>query len=326
MRKYKKTVLVIAAVTVMAGWMPGADAGLKAYAEEEASEELPAERMEAAAGKAVGMAKGKPEALASKSEQIMASRAAAMPGGLTVNRAEVKLEDAGSTQEGAAEEGSSAEMTAEEKEMEQKIDAYFDGTVFVGDSIMLGFRNYAMKRQETFLSRLQFLAAGSYSANNALWELGNEESVHPVYQGEPRYVWDSIAMMGSRRVFIMLGMNDLNVTGLEGSVEKYEELIAKIKESCPDAEIHIMSMTYILHGKEVGKLENNTIREYNGILQEMAGRNGLGYVNVADALADSNGDLAAEYCSDEFAHQNPAAYDIWVSVLRNYAKTELGLE
>lgn len=62
------------------------------------------------------------------------------------------------------------------------------------------------------------------------------------------------------------------------------------------------------------------------MLQEMAGRNGLGYVNVADALADSNGDLAAEYCSDEFAHQNPAAYDVWVSVLRNYAKTELGLE
>ena len=249
------------------------------------------------------------------------SKADGTAGDGTADTAESKTDGA---KDSAAEgDDGEPELTPEEKEREEKIDAYFDGAVFVGDSIMLGFRNYAMKRQDTFLSKFQFLAAGSYSANNALWELGNKESVHPVYKGEPRYVWDSIAMMGGKKVFIMLGMNDLNVTGLDGSWEKYEELIGKIKESSPDAEIHLMSMTYILHGKEVGKLENNTIREYNGILRKMAEEKGLGYVNVADALADGNGDLAAEYCSDEFAHQNPEAYDIWVSVLRDYAKGEL---
>lgn len=231
------------------------------------------------------------------------------------------------TQEGGEmeAEGGEAEMTAEDREMEQKIDEYFADAVFVGDSIMLGFRNYAMKRQEdAFLSGLQFLAAGSFSANNSLWDLSNKESVHPVYKGEPRYVWDSISMMGCKKVFIMLGMNDLNVTGLEGTWEKYEELLGKIEEGSPDVEIHIMSMTYILHGKEVGKLENNTIREYNDMLREMARENGLGFINIADALADENGDLAAEYCSDEFAHQNAEAYDVWVEELRDYAKEQLG--
>lgn len=222
-----------------------------------------------------------------------------------------------------AEESAKTEMTAKEREAERKIDEYFDDSVFVGDSIMLGFRNYAMKRQDTFLSRMQFLAAGSFSANNALWDVNNKESVHPVYRGEPRQVWDSISMMGSKKIFVMLGMNDLNVTGLEGTWEKYEELLGKIEEGDPDGEIHIMSMTYILHGKEVGNLENDTIREYNNMLKEMARENGWGYVNVADALADSNGDLAEEYCSDEFAHQNPAAYDVWVSVLRDYAREQL---
>lgn len=259
---------------------------------------------------------------------------AGMQDGMTVYASQRRLpeplveraaEGAAGTETEDGGEGAEAPLTPEEQEQERKIDEYFDGTVFVGDSIMLGFRNYAMKRQDTFLSRMQFLAAGSYSANNALWDLGNAESVHPVYQGQPRYVWDSIAMTGSNKVFIMLGMNDLNVTGLEGTLEKYGELIGKIKESCPDAEIHIMSMTYILKGKEVGKLENDTIREYNKMLGEMAEKNGWGFVNVADAIADENGDLAAEYCSDEFAHQNPAAYDIWVSVLRDYAKGQLGL-
>ena len=55
----------------------------------------------------------------------------------------------------------------------------------------------------------------------------------------------------------------------------------------------------------------------------MAEKNGWGYVDVADALADENGDLAEEYCSDGFAHQNPEAYDVWVSVLRKYADAHL---
>ncbi len=208
------------------------------------------------------------------------------------------------------------------EENAEEIDAYFDGSVFVGDSIMLGFRNYAMKRQDTFLSRMGFLAAGSFSANNALWEVGGD-SVHPVYQGEQRQIWESISLMGSGKVFIMLGMNDLNITGLEGTCEKYEELIGKIKEANPETEIHIMSMTYVLKGKEAGKLNNDTIREYNGMLKAMAEENGWGYVEVADALADGNGDLAEEYCSDGFAHQNPEAYDVWVSVLRKYAEEHL---
>ncbi|MCI8846194.1 MAG: GDSL-type esterase/lipase family protein [Kineothrix sp.] len=216
----------------------------------------------------------------------------------------------------SGEEGEGAEENAEE------IDAYFDDSVFIGDSIMLGFRNYAMKRQDTFLSRMNFLAAGSFSANNALWDV-NDESVHPVYQGEQRQVWESVSLMGSKRVFLMLGMNDLNITGVEGSCEKYEELIGKIKEKNPDAEIIIMSMTYVLKGKETGKLQNDIIREFNGMLETMAEKNGWGYVNVAEALADGNGDLAEEYCSDGFAHQNPEAYDVWVSVLRKYADEHL---
>ncbi len=227
-------------------------------------------------------------------------------------------ESAGSDED--EEDGEAAEENAEENA--EEIDAYFDDSVFVGDSIMLGFRNYAMKRQDTFLSRMGFLAAGSYSANNALWDV-DEKSVHPVYQGEQRQVWESIALMGSKKVFLMLGMNDLNITGVEGSCEKYEELIGKIEEKNPDAEIIIMSMTYILKGKETGKLENDTIREFNGMLEAMAEKNGWGYVDVADALADENGDLAEEYCSDGFAHQNPEAYDVWVSVLRKYADAHL---
>lgn len=214
-----------------------------------------------------------------------------------------------------------------EDKTEQQIEEFYDDAVFVGDSIMLGFRNYAMKRQDDkLLSSLDFLAAGSFSINNSFWDVDNKNSVHPLYKGEKRYVWESISIMESKRVFIMLGMNDLNITGVEGTCEKYEELIGNIKESSPDSEIYLMSMTYILHGKEKGKLQNDTIREFNGMLEGLAEENGWGYVNIADAIADKNGDLAAEYCSDDFAHLNSAAYDVWVTVLKDYATEQLAQE
>ncbi len=93
--------------------------------------------------------------------------------------------------QGTAEEAPE-EQTAPREVTEEEIDAYFDGSVFVGDSVMLGFRNYAMRRQDTFLNRIKFLAAGSLSVHNALWPVSSK-SVHPVYQGEKRLLWDSLS-------------------------------------------------------------------------------------------------------------------------------------
>lgn len=229
----------------------------------------------------------------------------------------------GKTQESKTLESKTAGSNAvESKVTEERIDAYFDDSVFVGDSIMLGFRNYAMKKEDTFLKKMKFLAAGSFSANNALWPV-DDKSVHPMYQGTQRQIWESISLMRGKRVFLMFGMNDLNVYGLEGTCDAYKELIGKIEEKNPGTEFYIMSMTYVLKGKDKGLLENDTIREFNAMLKQMAKENDWGYVEIADAIADENGDLGEEYCSDEFAHQKPEAYDVWVEVLRKYAQERL---
>lgn len=205
---------------------------------------------------------------------------------------------------------------------EEEIDAYFADSVFVGDSIMLGFRNYCMKQKDSFLNDIQFLAAGSFSVTNSLWDV-NDKSVHPVYQGKKRQIWESISMMDVKRVFLFFGMNDLNVSGLEGTCEKYQQLISNIKEKSPDVEIHIISMTYTLKGAGKGKLKNNIIREFNVLLQNMTKENGWGYIDMATPLADENGDLAEKYCSDGYVHQSRAAYDVWTTQIRDYARAQL---
>lgn len=225
----------------------------------------------------------------------------------------------------ASEETTTEESTASTDIMEiseEEIDAYFADSVFVGDSIMLGFRNYCMKQKDSFLNDIQFLASGSFSVTNSLWDV-NEKSVHPVYQGQKRQIWESISMMDVKRVFLFFGMNDLNVSGLEGTCEKYQQLISNIKEKSPDVEIHIISMTYTLKGAGKGKLKNDIIREFNILLQDMTKENGWGYMDMATPLSDENGDLAEKYCSDGYVHQSRAAYDVWTTQIRDYARAQL---
>lgn len=219
-----------------------------------------------------------------------------------------------------------AQLSDEAKEelTEEELAQYYADSVFIGDSIMLGFRNYSAK-QKTFVHGIQFLAAGSYSAFNALKPVQGD-NVHPMYKGKKYQVWNAVPLIGSKRVFILLGMNDIDILGLEGARDTYKELIDKIVEASPDIEINIISVTYTLQDKGIGKLNNPNIEKYNGMLQEMAEENGWGYVDLCTPVSDGKGNLAKDCCSDEFVHLTTKAYTIWEKELIAYANQQAGQE
>ncbi len=200
---------------------------------------------------------------------------------------------------------------------EEELAAYYGSSVFVGDSIMVGFRNYCAK-QKTFVHNIQFLAAGNYSAFNAMKPVTNN-NVHPMYRGKKYQVWDAIPLIGSQRVFLLLGMNDLGILGLEGARDQYKLLIDKILETSPNVEIHLISVTYTLPdlGKKI--LNNENIAQYNTLLQKMAEENDWGYIDLATPISDGNGNLAAECCSDGYVHLSKTAYTLWETTLSDYA-------
>ncbi len=224
-------------------------------------------------------------------------------------------------QESGSQEGADREQEAGPT-MDEQVDAYFDGSVFVGDSVMLGFGNYSMRRGGPYLGRMRFLAAVSFSVFNALRPI-TAKSTHPVYQGQKRYIWDSLAMMDAKKVFLFFGLNDIDMGPLEATCGRYAQVVANIKATCPDAQIHIISMTYTKKGRGKGRLNNPTIRQFNDMLRQMALDNGWGFVDIANPLADANGDLAAGYCSDNYVHLTTAAYDVWAAVLRQYAQSQI---
>lgn len=233
------------------------------------------------------------------------------------------LEEDTQTQESQTDEilpGSSEEQTAESGLTDEELASYYGDSVFIGDSIMVGFRNYSA-RQKTFVHDIPFLAVGSYSAFNAMKPV-NADNVHPVYKGKKCQLWNAVPLIGSKRAFILLGMNDISILGLEGARDQYKELIDKILETSPDLEIHIISVTYTLADQGIGKLNNENLAKYNVLLQEMAEENGWDYLDLCTPLSDGNGNLAEEYCSDGFVHLSTAAYTLWESELIAYANAQ----
>ncbi len=207
-----------------------------------------------------------------------------------------------------------------------QLDEFYSDSVFVGDSISFGWRNYVMSRRGSnvgFLGGAQFLVSGSLGAESSLWDI-TEDSVHPLWQGEQMQLWNSIPLTGAKKVFIMFGLNDIGryaelSTGIDMAVSNYDELIGKIKENAPDVEIYIISATYVLEGGEKGKVTSANLRKLNEALIDYCADEGIEFINFADALADANGNLAEEYCSDGYVHQSNAAYDVWTALLRGYA-------
>lgn len=236
---------------------------------------------------------------------------------ISVNETQTREEEATESQ---------TQLSDETKEglTEEELAQYYADSVFIGDSIMLGFRNYSAK-QKTFVHGIQFLAAGSYSAFNALKPVQGD-NVHPTYKGKKYQVWNAVPLIGSKRAFILLGMNDIDILGLEGARDTYKELIDKIVEASPDIEINIISVTYTLRDKGIGKLNNGNIDKYNEMLQEMAGENGWGYIDLCTPVSDGNGNLAKDCCSDEFVHLTNTAYAIWEKELAEYANQHSGGE
>lgn len=203
-----------------------------------------------------------------------------------------------------------------------EINAFYSNTVFVGDSVLLGFRNYAAKSEDPLIHQMNFLAAGSLSLHNSFWPV-SEQSVHPLYQGQQYPVWESIQMMGANRAFLFYGINDVGI-GMEEALDLYPQLIAKIREYSPDVDITVISATYTLKDCGKGALNNDNLAAFNASARDMAAQNNAGYIDMANILSDGEGNLAPEYCSDGFLHETMSAYDVWRLMLIRYAADRLG--
>ena len=194
--------------------------------------------------------------------------------------------------------------------------SYFNEAVFIGDSVSLKLRYY--------------VSNGSLGSANMSFCVGNFGSTNALRGNIISNIWDQVAATGRKRVYIMLGMNDLNAVGVDGAVNNMRTLCYKIQNAFAARNgynplIYIQSMTPINQKKNGtnGKVLNNAnIAIYNQRLSGMAAANGWYFVDVASVMYNDAGFLRDDFCGDPNAmglHFSAAGCAQWVWYLHTHA-------
>ena len=202
-------------------------------------------------------------------------------------------------------------------------DDFFNDTLFVGDSVTRKLELYALKQRKTdpeLLGDARFYAAASLGSGNLQKPISNK-SVHPKVNGTKMFVEDAVAACEAKKVYIMLGMNDIAVYDIQGSVDNMMALIGKVREKSPGVEVYVQSVTPRILGKDQKTLNNRNIVRYNQLLCDTIEASGLRhvwFVDVASVLRGEDGTLPRAYCSDpgdQGIHFTDAACKIWIDYL-----------
>ncbi|RZT01241.1 GDSL-type esterase/lipase family protein [Cuneatibacter caecimuris] len=199
----------------------------------------------------------------------------------------------------------------------EEVEQFWSDTAFVGDSIIAGFGLYLRGSGQQMLGNPTIIALTGYSLNDALLPAGRVS--HPIYQGQEHTIFEALALRQPSRIVLSFGINDLGMNSVAQIVSNYDTTIKRIRQICPDAEIYVVSCTYVFKGREGGNRTNANIRELNRRMEQYGEENQVGFINLAPYLADENGCLYSGYTTDFYVHQNDNAYRTWVQVLRRYA-------
>ena len=208
-------------------------------------------------------------------------------------------------------------------------DAFFDASLFIGDSILEGIRLYTVqnRNKETTLGSAEFLTSQAGIALKDLlgerdWGLGYR------YRGESLPLEEILARIGPSRVFLLLGLNDLadeDGNDAAAAVERYGRFLDKLQEWLPEAELTVLlnppkvASSWLPDYTANREFSNELIRDFDEGLRSLCEERGVPCVDLYAALADGEGFLPTRYCSDGFLHLNGDGAAAAVQALYDYA-------
>ncbi len=153
---------------------------------------------------------------------------------------------------------------------------YYNGSIFIGDSIVNGISYY------NYLDASQVMSDGNNTTSRAAEYIGGVINANP------------------SRVFIMVGLNDVNYGTLAGQTiaDNIMSIATQLKADLPNTNVCVLSLLPVTQEFEAKPSTNVTqaaIDEVNTIVQASAPAQNITYVDVATAFKDETGYMAPEF-------------------------------
>lgn len=206
--------------------------------------------------------------------------------------------------ESTPSESSAAETTPGQNSSD---DSIFKDSLFIGDSRTEGLHLFSG------------ISCGTFYANTGL-TVDQTDTVKFVKDGKSKKtVIQALKGKHFDKILIALGMNELGWPSVDVYIEKYQEMIQKIRKSQPDTPIYIQSIIQVTKEKSDSHeyMTKENVDRFNAALKKLADNETIFYIDVNPKLIDKNGYLKAEYSQDG-VHLVFAKYEIWLQELIDY--------
>lgn len=200
-----------------------------------------------------------------------------------------------------------------EIDMESPCEDFVDA-VIIGDSITLYMFQWESKYD--YLGEVQYLTRGGVSLNGFVLRFKNA-----YYRGQEMYLEDAIAATGAKKVYIMMGQNDLSSKARVKIMDNWVTLLGRIREKAPDVEIYMESCIPELSEFLTDNEKNERIFAYNETLREFAKENDCRFIDLCYYIVDHQGKMPHRYNQGNY-HINEEGCYVWMQMLRFYAELE----
>ncbi len=166
---------------------------------------------------------------------------------------------------------------------------YFADAVFIGDSRTEGLKMFGGPQNATY-----------YTGNGLKVDTVFTRTVVRTASGEKVTVMEALRQKSFKKIYIMLGINELGWAYSELFIKKYAEVIEEIKKNAPAAQIYLQSILPVTaeRSQRDDIFNNANIRRYNDLIQQMAAEKRLYYLDVAQCMADAEGNLFSDASTD----------------------------
>lgn len=207
-------------------------------------------------------------------------------------------------------------------------ESWFDGALFVGDSIMEGVRQYVVKARKNgpLLGSAQFLTATTgISLADLLGEGDGDRFRYGTVSGDLSAVAKS---MEAKKLILLLGLNDLAGTAdsVEQTAERYIRLLEGLRAEGFDLLVLLnppkVASTWLPQYAANRDFGNRRIDAFVTALTEALEQNGYPYADTHAALSDDRGYLPDAWCRDGYVHLNDTGAAALVDAVYEYLKNQ----
>ena len=189
-------------------------------------------------------------------------------------------------------------------------DDYFEDALFIGDSRVVGLRDYGK-----LPDRAEFYAAEGLTIYKML------SAPIATLDGRQKVAVDeALTQKKFAKIYLMVGINELGIGTVEGFANKYREAVEYIRECQPDAIIYIQSIMNVTarRSKAGDYINNPAIEARNQAIRGIADNEHIFYLDVNESVCDENDALISEYTTDG-VHLKARFIPLWREYLKQHA-------